>query len=125
MVLIFLSWILMFFVFFTSGILLQNIFKIENKNLPIIVFLGMFLQCFLLTICCFFSNIGIEIFAINLISISILNIIYRNKIRYLLYFSIIKILKLPVFSKILVLFESNYVKSLINLIITQFDSRKL
>ena len=51
--------------FIPSGILLKSLLKIDSNNFSITAFLGMFFQCVLLSICCFFTNIGIEIFIAN------------------------------------------------------------
>ncbi len=72
MILILLSWIVMLFFFIPTGIFLKSILKIETNNLSIITFLGMFLQTIFLSICCFFTNLGIEIFITNAILVSII-----------------------------------------------------
>ena len=55
----------MLVLFIPSGILLKSLLKIDSNNFSITAFLGMFFQCVLLSICCFFTNISIEIFIAN------------------------------------------------------------
>jgi len=72
MILIFLTWLLLPLFFIPSGIVVKSIFKIETKGVYIPIFLGLFIQCFLLTCCSFFFKIGLEVFLINfLIQISV------------------------------------------------------
>lgn len=53
--------------FISSGIAVKSLFKIEIKGIFIPIFLGLFIQCFLLTCCCFFFKIGFSVFVINFI----------------------------------------------------------
>jgi hypothetical protein len=72
MILIFLTWVLLALFFIPSGIAVKSIFKIETTGVFIPVFLGLFIQCFLLTCCSFFLKIGLVVFFINfLIQISL------------------------------------------------------
>ena len=52
--------------FISTGIFFKSILKISNIYLPITIFLGMFVQSLILSICCFFTKIGLEIFLLNL-----------------------------------------------------------
>ncbi len=81
MILILLSWIVMLFFFIPTGIFLKSILKIETNNLSIITFLGMFLQTVFLCICCFFTNIGIEVFVINAILVAVFSFFKINEIK--------------------------------------------
>ncbi len=65
MLLILLTWIVSLLFFIPSGIALKLLLKIETKNVFIPIFLGLFIQCFLLTCCCFFLKIGLTVFVIN------------------------------------------------------------
>jgi hypothetical protein len=65
MLLILLSWILSLLFFIPSGMTVKLLLKIETKNVFIPAFLGLFIQCFLLTCCCFFLKIGLTVFVIN------------------------------------------------------------
>jgi hypothetical protein len=65
MLLIFLTWILSLFFFIPSGIAVKSIFKIETSGIFTPIFLGLFIQCFLLTCCCFFFKIGFIVFIFN------------------------------------------------------------
>ena len=72
MLLIFLTWLLLPLFFIPSGIAVKSIFKIETTGVFIPAFLGLFIQCFLLTCCSFFFKIGFTVFLINfLIQISL------------------------------------------------------
>ena len=73
MLLILLTWILLLLFFIPSGIAVKSLFKIEIDGVIIPFFLGLFIQCFLLTCCCFFFKIGFALFLINfLIQISLI-----------------------------------------------------
>ena len=73
MLLILLTWILLLLFFIPSGIAVKSLFKIEIDGVIILVFLGLFIQSFLLTCCCFFFKIGFALFLINfLIQISLI-----------------------------------------------------
>ena len=65
MLLILLSWILSLFFFIPSGIALKSIFKIKTTGVYMPFFLGLFVQCFLLTCCCFFYKLGLSVFILN------------------------------------------------------------
>ena len=104
MVLILLSWVLLTAFFIPFGLFFQTILKIDNKNAGLIVFLGMFFQSLLLSICCFFFNIGIKVFIVNFIFSVILIFFYRKKIHYLINFFLSEINKSTFFSKLLLLF---------------------
>lgn len=65
MLLIFLTWLLLPLFFIPSGIAVKSIFKIETTGVFIPIFLGLFIQCFLLTCCSFFFKIGFTVFIIN------------------------------------------------------------
>lgn len=67
--------------FIPTGIFVSNKLHLKNLNFSIIIFLGMFLQTFLLSICSFFINIGIEVFIVNLIFISTLTFFQINEIK--------------------------------------------
>ena len=84
MVLILLSWIVMLLFFIPNGMFLKSIIKIETNNLSIITFLGMFLQTIFLCFCCFFTNLGIEIFVANAILVSIITFYKSSEIKIVL-----------------------------------------
>ncbi len=67
--------------FIPTGIFVSNKLHLKNLNFSIIIFLGMFLQTFLLSICSFFINIGIEVFIVNSIFISTLTFLQINEIK--------------------------------------------
>jgi hypothetical protein len=78
MILIFLTWVLLPLFFIPSGIAVKSIFKIETTGVFILVFLGLFIQSFLLTCCSFFFKIGLEVFFINFL-IQIILFIWKTK----------------------------------------------
>ena len=93
----------MLFFFIPTGIFLNNKLNLKSNNLPIIVFLGMLLQTILLTMVCFFSNIGITVFVINFILVSLLGFIYFENIKKLFTDTSSDFKKLSNYSKILLL----------------------
>jgi hypothetical protein len=81
MILILISWIILVFFFIPSGMFLKSILKIENPNFSIGIFLGIFAQCVVLSVLCFFIRIGIEVFLCNLTIIIFLLYWQRKSIK--------------------------------------------
>jgi hypothetical protein len=78
MVLILISWFLIFYCFLSFGIGFSNILKLKSENTILLVILGMVAQLIFLTTTVFFCNLGWEVFVLNfLISIS-LNLYFKE-----------------------------------------------
>ncbi|GBU08536.1 hypothetical protein AwDysgo_18670 [Bacteroidales bacterium] len=85
MILILLTWIYMFVVFFIQGALTNKIlFKSELKNVGEIALLGMLFQTVLITILAFGIRINIEYFIFNTLITFTLAIVYRKSLYALL-----------------------------------------
>ena len=115
MILIFFTWIVMCWFFLSTGIFFKSFLKLSNIDLPITVFLGMFLQCLMLSICCFFTKIGLEILLLNLCCNVFLFFYFRKKIIIDCREFIFEIKKTNIYSKsilILILVLSLYKCSL-------------
>jgi hypothetical protein len=65
MIIIALSWVVLLLFCIPTGIIAKSIFKINTTDNYITIFLGMFMQCFGLSICSFFFKIGWIVFLIN------------------------------------------------------------
>ena len=99
MILIFFTWIVMCWFFLSTGIFFKSILKLTNIDLPITVFLGMFVQSLMLSTCCFFTKIGFEIFLLNLGCNGLLFFYFRQKITSDLKGFIFDIKKTNIYSK--------------------------
>jgi hypothetical protein len=67
MILVLISWILIFYFFLSFGIGFSNVLKLEVENSILKVLLGMVAQLLFLTTIAFFTNLGVEIFLLNLV----------------------------------------------------------
>ena len=67
MILVLISWIIIFYCFFSFGIAFSDFLKLKTENAVLIVFTGMVAQLIFLTTAAFFINLGFIIFAVNLI----------------------------------------------------------
>ena len=103
MLLILFTWILLLLFFIPSGIAFKSIFKIEIDGVFIPVFLGLFIQCFLLICCCFFFKIGFTVFLINFM-IQIGLCLWKTKeIKDCIYKTLTDLKSLSVISKFILL----------------------
>ena len=84
MILIFLSWILLFYCFIGFGVFGVFLFKIDTKSITKIILTGMVLQTILLTISAFFIPLNYQLFISNLIISSILTLYFRNNLMLIL-----------------------------------------
>ncbi len=84
MIVIFFSWFILFFCFLTFGIATEFLLKIKSKNATLTLLLGMVTQTVLLTICAFFTAIGLEVLIANMIFSSFLALYFRKDLRLIL-----------------------------------------
>ncbi len=103
MLLILFTWILLLLFFIPSGIAFKSIFKIEIDGVFIPVFLGLFIQCFLLTCCCFFFKIGFTVFLINFMNQIGLCLWKTKEIKDCIYKTLTDLKSLSVISKFILL----------------------
>ena len=100
MILIFVTWIVIFAFFIASGTLLQSILKIENRNMPLTVLCGMFSQVVILTAACFFTNLGWRFFVFNAVFHLLVALYFRNKILLDTQIFFLEIKQLSFYSKV-------------------------
>lgn len=81
MLLILLTWIILLLFFVSSGIALKSILKLTSTGVYIPVFLGLFLQSILLTLCAFFTSIGSFILVSNSCLLLLLLLWKKNEIK--------------------------------------------
>ncbi len=80
MILIAFSWIILFCFFLVYGITIENLLGLKSNKTTLTILFGMVIQTVLLTICAFFTAIGLAVFIGNLFLLTILTIKYRKEI---------------------------------------------
>lgn len=80
MILIALSWIVLFYFFLIYGIAVENFLRLNSNQITFTILFGMVFQTVLLTICAFFTAVDIAVFIGNLAIAAILTIKYRKEI---------------------------------------------
>lgn len=78
MILILISWIVIFYCFFSFGIGFSMLLKLKTDNAILIVFIGMVAQLLFLTIAALFTNLGLKIFILNLVVSFFLNFCFKE-----------------------------------------------
>lgn len=101
MILIFFSWIVLLYFFLGAGITTEYLLGLNTKKITLTILLGMVFQTVLLTICAFFTSIGLEIFIANFILTTILAIRFRKKITEAVALFLNDFKAIPVYLKII------------------------
>ena len=81
MILVLISWILIFYFFLSFGIGFSNILKLKVENSILNALVGMVAQLLFLTTAAFFTNLGLEIFLLNLVISSFLTFYFKEDFR--------------------------------------------
>jgi len=81
MFLIALSWFVLLLFFIPTGMALKTLLELNSSGNYIPIFLGIFIQCLGLSICCFFFKIGLEVFIANFLLIIGLSIWQSREIK--------------------------------------------
>jgi len=81
MILVLISWILIFYFFLSFGISFSNILKLKVENSILNALVGMIAQLLFLTTAAFFTNLGLEIFLLNLVISSFLTFYFKEDFR--------------------------------------------
>lgn len=100
MILIFFSWIILFYFFITFGVTTEFLLKSNSKNALTVIF-GMVSQTILLTVSAFFTSIGAEFFIANFILTTILAVIFKKDISNVLKTFLSDFKNLAQYSKII------------------------
>lgn len=80
MILIALSWIILFYFFLIYGIVIEKFLRLNFNEITFTILYGMVFQTVLLTICAFFLAIDLTVFIGNLTLMTLLTIKYRKEI---------------------------------------------
>lgn len=80
MILIALSWIVLFYFFLTYGLITEKLLGLNSNKITLTILFGMVIQTVLLTICAFFTAIDLQVFICNFFLVTILTFKYRKEI---------------------------------------------